>query len=488
MKPIISFTNLTKEYSHKTIFEGISLSLVGNKKVWLVWPNGVGKTTLCRILAGKEAASEWNITISWKVVYVSQDSTLPENVTVAWYLGNYIAEQWQTYRIAEVLEEVGLISLDPKSLLQTLSGGQQRRILFARLLLQEADILLLDEPTNHIDVATKEWLVQYIKLFPWMVVCISHDRSFLNDIAESIIHMLPKQLIVYPWNYDDYKEQHIRMKELSVARRDQRERQRKKSEEWLAMIRQRASVYVNPARWKLLRSKEKYVEREVTQKEPDVMQNDTGYSLYFHGDVHQSKKIVEIALGKTMLSLYGRQRIWLQWENGIWKTTFVRMLLHSYNPNLYSYPEYAKSLLSLQQFRADRWKEISLWYIDQHIDSLFSDKKLEEICLQTIEPNQLGSFLATIWLSYAMKDVSVWSLSYGQRMRLFLQLISRKSYDLLILDEPTNHMDILSKEIFENALSEYQWSLIIISHDEYFIQQVMPTDMWCLETDGIKTL
>ena len=209
---------------------------------------------------------------------------------------DYFLEHLQSreeYKMYSMLEDLNL-SIDINQTIKSLSGGEQKKLQLARILLQNADVLLLDEPTNHLDQASLELLQKYIIQHAGIVLFVSHDRHFLNMMANKILEIEKKDFVIYHGNYEIYKEEKEarKMKQQDAYLRYQKEKE--KRETWMADMRQRASVYINPALGRLIKSKEKYIEMEVYSKEIEKVQNDRKLNLNATGGTHQGKLILEI--------------------------------------------------------------------------------------------------------------------------------------------------------------------------------------------------
>lgn len=205
---------------------------------------------------------------------------------------NFVASR-EDYKIDAIMQEVGLPERSnrrwQKKLINELSGGQQRKIAIAKLLLQEHTILILDEPTNHLDLATKERLLERIEQFGGMIIVISHDRPLLQSSCDGILEIEPDAALYFDGNYESYKEQKALLLNSQHEQYIVYIKRKKKMEEWLAHIRQRASVYVSPALGKLLKNKEKYYDREIVKKAVDKPQEQRDMQVSFSGGVYNGK-------------------------------------------------------------------------------------------------------------------------------------------------------------------------------------------------------
>ncbi len=384
-------------------------------------------------------------------------------------------------------------------LISDLSWGQQRKIAFAKLLLQERMILLLDEPTNHIDAATQEWLVRFLNTWKGMIILISHDRALLNEVCTTIVEIADHQAHIYDGNYDAYKIEKEHRYQNALADHTIRLKRKRKMELRIADLKQRASVYDNPKRGRLIRSREKLFEREIISKEAPKPTTHKNLTTNLSGGTHRGKFILSVErapdgiqqlvremydridpkqnIQKVQRSsdvqgseIYGTDRLLISWPNGCGKSTLLKAIRQ------YIVWSDVKSV-SIRLA-----PELRICMIDQHLTELNPTAKvLDEFIAKAgtgyADERLAKSVLKQFGLGEEHRRRRVKDLSYGQRVRLRFAQISTNTYDLLILDEPTNHLDIPTRETIEQALIDYEWALILVSHDEYFIQQMMITQV-----------
>lgn len=371
--------------------------------------------------------------------------------------GYYYEKEYET-----LIHKFGFCDADKNKPLKEFSGGQQTKIAFIKLLLSKPDILLLDEPTNHLDVETIEWLEGYIKNYPKAVVIVSHDRMFLDNIVDVVYEIEYHTTKRYKGNYSDF----VRMK---------RENHEKLLKDYSAQQKEIARLQAivdrfknKPTKASMARSKLKAIEHMVKIDRPDEYDNKTfhtnfqpesvtGNDVLFVKDLsigydHELSRInIDIKKGDKLGILGG---------NGLGKSTFLKTIVGNIPP--------------LQgEYRFGTGVEIG--YFDQQMAMYSSDKTVLEdfwdefpSLTQTEIRNMLGAFL------FSGDDVfkKVNMLSGGEKVRLALCKIFKRRPNVLILDEPTNHMDIVGKETLESMLKDYKGTLIFVSHDRYFIKQV----------------
>lgn len=499
----IHLNNLTYYTGDQLLYDQLNLSLTGNKIIWFIGANGVGKTTLFNLIMKKIKPDTGHVTVVGDIGYLPQELSFSNTVTIRGYLSNYIAGDREEYKIISVLDDLEMWDVELERLISDLSWGQQRKIAFAKLLLQECQILLLDEPTNHIDAATQEWLTIFLRQWNGMIILISHDRALLNEVCTTIVEIADQQAHVYDGNYDAYKIEKEHRYQNALADHTVRLKRKRKMEQRIADLKQRASVYDNPKRWRLIRSREKLFEREIINKPAEKPINEKKLTTSLAGGTHRGKFILSIERApdgiqqliremytllpsskegsgevgwvklpwtKHIIELYGTDRLLISWPNGSGKSTLLKAIRQHI-----SWSDVNAVTIRLAS-------DLRICMIDQHLTELNqSAKVLDEFIAKAGagygDERLAKSVLQQFWLGEEHRRRRVKDLSYGQRVRLRFAQISTNTYDLLILDEPTNHLDIPTRETIEQALIDYEWALILVSHDQYFVEQMMITQM-----------
>ena len=364
------------------------------------------------------------------------------------------------YEIA--IKKFGFSEEDKKKKINEFSGGQKTKIAFLKLLLSKPDILLLDEPTNHLDITAIEWLENYLKNYPKAVVIVSHDRMFLDRIVNKVYEIEYGKLTEYTGNYSDFEKQ----------KRNNYEKQLKDYEYQQAEIKRLKAIAdrfrYKPTKAKMALSKLKKIEQMVIIEEPNKYDLKT-FHANFNIEVESGKMVLtaknlEIGYDKPIqnvtFELYKGQKLGIIGENGIGKSTLLKTL----NGNIQKLGgkfEYGYHVVK--------------GYFDQQMEFLNTENTVFDEISNTFPNltttqirNILGSFLFSG--DDAFKKIKV--LSGGEKGRLQLCKILKKGPNLLFLDEPTNHMDIVGKESLENILKEYKGTLIFVSHDRYFVNKI----------------
>lgn len=472
-------TDGTVSLGGETVLSHIDFEIQGAQKIAVVGRNGAGKTTLLRLIAGElelerdDRRQEPGICCSRKLTIgmLGQQALLHEERTVEEYLmsrcpaeGLFDRERFEYEREYDCLfTGLGFKKEDKKRPLSTFSGGERTKAALAGLLLEKPDILLLDEPTNHLDMETVQWLEGYLRNYDRAVVMVSHDRFFLDRTAQIVYELEDRKLTKYPGNYTAYREKKRKDYELQKKAYIRQQEEIARQEELIRRFKNK------PAKASFARSRKKMLERMERVEAP---REDTAH--IFTGEilpaVPGSKWVLEAEHlkigyeGHPLLELSLRmrkgQKIALLGENGAGKTTFLKTAAGFLPP--------VDGVCSLGN-------NITIGYFDQYSSAIESEQTVAEH-FSELFPSLNQKEVRTILGSYLFpgKEASrkVSSLSGGEKARLVLAELLQSRPNFLILDEPTNHMDIQARETLESAFQAYQGTILFVSHDRYFIRQV----------------
>ena len=515
----IQVTNLTKFFViGENLLENLSFEIQEGECVAILGRNGCGKTTLFNILTGQldYDSGEVYVNPNKKLGLISQIPKFPEGFTVEDVLRSAFTELLRLHRRMEALEGemaagatdaqlreydtlanrfqtgggydmdvevdkicngLGISSEQRGQEFASLSGGEKTRVNLARLLLEKTDILLLDEPTNHLDLRSVEWLEQYINAFKGTVLTISHDRYFIDQVADRVIEIADGHAEFYSGNYSFYMDEKQARFDLQMKQYEQE--QAKLKQLGYTLERMKGWGINNRTLYRRAMSIQHRMERIHRTEKPKkerTMKASFG-EKDFSGDIVFKMKGVSKSFGDRVLfsdinlSVEGGERIALLGDNGTGKTTFIKCLLGEEDC----------------QGKIQFGPTVKFGYLPQivHFDhperSLYDTMLYEKNCTPQTARDRLGAFL------FQGEDVfkQVGNLSGGEQSRLRLCMLMDEKINLLILDEPTNHLDIASREWVEAAIEEFEGVLLFVSHDRYFIEKFAER-IWLLEDGTIR--
>lgn len=524
---ILSANNLTKQYGTDVIIKDVSFALNAGDRVGIIGLNGAGKTTLLNMLAGELPADEGNIFVSndTTIGYLKQkddfdsDNTVIEEVEgIFSYLSDMEKEilslsekvssmehgqeqetllhrldQLQhdfelkggyTYKgeIKGILSSMAFGEENYTKPISVLSGGERTRLALCCLLLKKPDILLLDEPTNHLDIGTLKWLEGYLKSYTGTIIIVSHDRYFLDQSVNRIFEISNHKLRVYEGNYSAYAVMRKEIREAELRAYSKQQTEIARQEEMIRRMKQRGTEKLA----KRAQSREKRLDQIERLEAPE---GEAGkMKLHFRENFKSGNDVIEaheLAKGfgygqnrrelfrDVELDIKRGERICIVGPNGVGKTTLLRILLGELNSDA-GRIKYGYNLDFAYYDQGQRLLNGSNTVLEELKDaySLYTDTEMRNI---------LGRFL------FRNDDVflEIESLSGGEKARLTLVKIMLSGANVLVMDEPTNHLDIDSKEVFEEALLDFPGTVIVVSHDRYFLNRI-PTRILELEEDGIR--
>ncbi len=509
----VTIQNVSKSYEGQTILEGVTLDLHKGEKVGLIGANGCGKTTLFKLIVGitKPDAGTATTVRGIKIAYLPQEPDLPSHANlidaVAEVFSDHravekemhevshkIAEVHGTPEEAEILEQYDLLHTrfearggynyeirlrevlgglgfppeDYRKPVDILSGGQKCRAALARMLLQDADLLLLDEPTNHLDIDATRWLEKYLAAHQGGAVIISHDRYLLDRVVSKIIEIEDHRANVYPTDYTNYAEAK-RIRQLQAVR------EYEKQSEWLAHQRD----YINRARYKKdsakqARGRQKYLDR--MEAEGKVLHKPKGQhtkmKLHFKGADRGGEMVVRcqhakkgfdgvVLINNLDFEMTRGQRVGIIGPNGVGKTTLLRMMLRQVPPDA---------------GEVRLFEGLTVGYYDQEHRDL--NPKLSVIdAVREARPDatesETRSYLALFLFRGDDVFKRVGNLSGGEQSRVLLARLVWTGPQVLVMDEPTNHLDIPGREALEEAMRIFPGSILMVSHDRYFLDRVV---------------
>ncbi len=515
----IQVKNLTKFFViGENLLEDLSFEIQEGECVAILGRNGCGKTTLFNILTGQMDYDDGEIYVNpnKKLGLISQIPKFPEGFTVEDVLRSAYAEILRVKQKMELLEcamtqgatedqlreydtltnrfqsgggydmdvevdkicnGLGISSDQRIQEFSSLSGGEKTRVNLARLLLEKTDILLLDEPTNHLDLNSVEWLEQYINAFKGTVLAISHDRYFIDQVADRVIEITEGHAEFYSGNYSFYMDEKQARFDLQLKQYEQE--QAKLKQLGYTVERMKGWGINNRTLYRRAMSIQHRMERIQKTEKPKkerIMKASFG-ERDFSGDVAFKMKNVSKGFGDRMLfsdvnlNVEGGERIAILGDNGTGKSTFIKCLLGEEDCGG-----------KIQFGPTVKWGYLpQIIHFKNPERTLYDTMLYEKNCTPQVARDRLGAFL------FQGEDVfkQVKNLSGGEQSRLRLCMLMDEKINLLILDEPTNHLDIASREWVEAAIEEFEGVLLFVSHDRYFIEKFAER-IWLLEDGGIR--
>ncbi|MBC2181144.1 ABC-F type ribosomal protection protein [Listeria booriae] len=513
---IVALNNVTKRFTGDLILEKISLQVEEGERIGLIGRNGEGKSTILKIIARLETVDDGIVSVkrSATVGLLNQMPNVSGNAIVRDYLRTAFAdvlalqaeltelEQRMTTDMSErllaqygekqtrfidlggynldtnmdkILHGLGISHLAEK-FWEQLSGGERTKVSLAKMLLEEPDLLLLDEPTNHLDLQAVDWLTQFLRAYKGTVLVVSHDRYFLDEVVQKIVELENKELITYHTNFSGYLVE--REERLLKEFRDYKDQQKKikKMQQAIKRLRQWA-MEANPpndALFRRAKNMEKALARIDVLKKPALEQKNM--RLEFEESKRSGEDVVIFdavwkQFGDRVLfdgldcHIRQKERVAIVGNNGAGKSTFLKMVLGEVAPDVGT---------------VHVGPSVDIAYLSQHMDVGDENQTVLEAFRDKVAvvEGDARHMLATFLFYGEMVFRKVANLSGGERMRLSLAQFMNQPVNTLLLDEPTNHLDIASREVLEEALRNFEGTIITISHDRFFMNQICDRTLW----------
>lgn len=498
MSPILQVENLTKSFGDLVLFENISFGLVEGQRVGLIAKNGSGKSTLLNILSGKEGYDEGKISFrrDLRVGYLEQSPSYPEELTVleaCFHHGNTTVDLIKDYE--HCMETEGHPGLDEllvrmdhekawdyeqkaKQILSQLkirdfnqqvkhlSGGQLKRVALANTLITEPDLLILDEPTNHLDLDMTEWLEEYLRRTNLTLLMVTHDRYFLDRVCSEIIEIDNRTIYSYKGNYSYYlekRQERIDAKTVEVERANNLYRTELEWMHRMPQARGHKARYREEAFYELEKvAKQRFHDANVKL---DVKASYIGNKI-FEAD-HLCKAFGDLKILDDFSYIFARyEKMGIVGNNGTGKSTFIKILMGLVKPD---------------SGTLDIGETVRFGYYSQD-GLLFNEQmKVIDVVQDIAEVIELGNgrrltasqFLQHFLFTPETQHSYVYKLSGGERRRLYLCTVLMRNPNFLVLDEPTNDLDIVTLQVLEEYLQGFKGCVIVVSHDRYFMDKVV---------------
>ncbi len=494
----LNIDKLTKSFGDLMLFEDITFGIEQGQKIGLIAKNGSGKTTLLNIIAGKEDYDSGSVVFrnDLRVGYLEQSPVYPEGLTVlqaCFYSKNetvkLIAEYEQAMssgdhsnlndilermdalkawdyeqRAKQILGQLKIHNLDQK--VESLSGGQLKRVALANVLITDPELIILDEPTNHLDLEMTEWLEGYLSRANISILMVTHDRYFLDRVCNEIIEIDRKQIYQYKGNYNYYLEKRAERVEAQNAEVERANNLLRKELDWM---RRQPQARGTKAKYRIdafyeLEKKAKQ-QREAGQVNLDVKASYIGSKIF--EAKHVSKRFDDLKITEDFNYIFARyEKLGIVGNNGTGKSTFIKMLMGEVEPDSGCF---------------DIGETVRFGYYSQEGLQFDEQMKVIDVVQKIAEYIDLGDgrkmsvsqFLNFFLFTPEKQHNYVYKLSGGEKRRLYLCTVLMRNPNFLVLDEPTNDLDIVTLNVLEEYLRSFKGCVIVVSHDRYFMDKVV---------------
>ncbi len=467
IQPYLDIQKLTKSFGNRILFEDISFSISEGQKVGLIAKNGTGKSTLLSIITGKEGYDSGSIIFrkDTNIGYLEQSPKFnpDESIESACFSNKHT--ETEILRAKQILTQLKITDLSQT--MGSLSGGQQRRVALANVLITEPDMLILDEPTNHLDLEMIEWLEGYLSRGNKTLLMVTHDRFFLDRVCSVILELDDKTIYTYRGNYSYYlekRQERIENTRAEIARANNLYR---KELDWMRRMPQargHKAKYREDAFFELEKTaKQRIEERQIRLKQNNVY---IGSKIFECQYISKSFGTDKVILKDFYYNFSRYEKMGIVGNNGTGKTTFIKMLLGEVKPD---------------SGRFDIGSTVRFGYFSQEGMKIDGEKKVIDVITDIADYIDIGKgkhlsasqFLQYFLFSPEQQHDYVYKLSGGEKRKLYLCTVLMKSPNFLVLDEPTNDLDIQTSQIFEEYLADFPGCVIIVSHDRYFMDKVV---------------
>lgn len=483
MKPYLQVEDLTKSYGDRMLFDSITFGVNEGDKIGVIAKNGTGKSTLLRLLSGEEAPDSGKITYrnDLRVGFLQQNPTFTQGKTIIENLISAIPEhdheEWDREdRVKQMLSQLGIDCHD--SLVDHLSGGQIKRVALARVLLSSPDLLILDEPTNHLDIAAVEWLENYLSRQRITLLMVTHDRYFLDRVCNKIIEIDMKQIFTYEGNFDYYLRKRAERIEALTGELAKVKNTLRKEQEWM---RRQPQARAGKARYRINafydlkeKARARYDEKNI---DPTEIKSSYIGSKIFEAEGICKKFGDKVILDDFTYTFARYEKVGIVGGNGVGKSTFVKML---------------QGILAQDSGEWNVGETVRFGYYSQEGLQLPEGKKVidaitditEDVVVNGTTHYTPMQFLTRFLFSPADQQKYISTLSGGEMRRLHLAAVLITQPNFLILDEPTNDLDIMTLGILEEYLQNFKGCVIVISHDRFFLDSIVD-HLFVMEGNGV---
>ncbi len=464
----LSIENLSKSYGDRLLFADIAFGVDEGEKIGIVARNGTGKSTLLRILAGEESPDDGKVVYrrDLRVGYLPQEPVFAPGITVGEAaVENLDQDNHPTDADAmqRLLTSLGLP--DPSMRVDKLSGGQRKKLAIARAVIGDPELLILDEPTNHLDISTIEWLEGYLKRSRVAILMVTHDRYFLDRVCNKIIELDNRQAYVVEGNYAMYLRRRAERIEAMTAELAKVKNTLRREQEWMN---RQPQARAGKAKFRIDSFHELKARSHVDLRERNIVLDASSSrigSKIFEAEGVCKRFGDKVILDDFTYTFARGEKIGLVGENGVGKSTFIKMLQ------------------GIEPFDSGRWdigETVRFGYYSQDGISFDENKKVIDAVTEIADDIELGEgrsiapmqYLQRFLFSVPDQQKYIHTLSGGERCRLHLATVLMRQPNFLILDEPTNDLDIITLGILEEYLAEFKGCVLVVSHDRYFLDNI----------------
>lgn len=465
-QPVIDVQGVSKRFGERILFENVSFSIAERQKVGLIARNGTGKSTLLSMIAGVESLDSGSVIFrnGIRVGYLSQESLFDENETVLDACFNHNNEDEKILRAKQILTKLKIADLDQR--MGSLSGGQQKRVALANVLITEPDLLILDEPTNHLDIEMIEWLEGFLSRGTQALLMVTHDRFFLDRICSVIIELDDRQIYTYRGNYSYYLEKRQERLDNRRAEMERCMNLYRTELEWMRRMPQargHKAKYREDAFWEL----KDRVTRRIEERQMKLKLFNVYIGSKIFESQYVSKSFDEKVILKDFYYNFARyEKMGIVGNNGTGKSTFIKLLL---------------GLVPPDNGRFVIGETVKFGYFSQEGLHFNDQQKVIDVVKAIAEYIDVGKgkhlsasqFLQYFLFSPEQQYDYVYKLSGGEKRKLYLCTVLMRHPNFLILDEPTNDLDIDTLQVLEEYLEDFPGCVIVVSHDRYFTDKIV---------------
>ena len=468
--PYLDVQNLTKRFGAEVLFDKISFSIAEGQKVGLVARNGTGKSTLMSVLMDKEGHESGDIIYrrDLKVGYLEQSPKFDPEESVLEACFNHEDDPEKVLKAKQILTQLHISNMDQP--MGQLSGGQQKRVALANVLIDEPDFLMLDEPTNHLDLEMIEWLEGYLNRGNKTIFMVTHDRFFLDKVCNTILELDDKTIYTYRGNYAYYLEKRQeRMDNLRAEIQHSKNLYRRELD-WMRrqpQARGHKAKYREDAFYELEKvAKQRIEDRQVRLKASTVYIGSKIFECQYVSKAFDDRGKKKVILDNFYYNFARFEKMGIVGNNGTGKSTFIKMLLGEVQPD---------------SGKFDIGETVRFGYFSQEGLKFREDQKVIDVITEIADYIDLGNgkhmtasqFLQFFLFTPEEQHNYVYKLSGGEKRKLYLCTVLMRNPNFLILDEPTNDLDIQTLQVLEEYLQDFAGCVIVVSHDRYFMDKVV---------------